>query len=176
MIVSWSLFAAQASRCRKSLASTPRPWYLGTEASGKHPYSRREGGKATHATGALAWLATGPIVTGRQVEILLGHFIAACVSKQAGLSVPRACCSFTRDAYCLPTRLWPTVRYECFIMSHLAMHLRSNWSRPWSNTAMCSDASPRGVGVGERTAAPETIASIARWNEKNGGLSVSPHA
>ena len=51
-------------------------------------------------------------------------------------------------------------------MSHLAMHLRSNWSRSWSNTATCSEASPQGIGVGERTAAPETIASIVRWNEK----------
>ena len=120
-------------------------------------------------------MAKGPICTGRQVEVIVGHYIAACISNRSGLSVPRAIYNFIRDCYCMPTRVWPSVRYECISMSNIVMHLRANWSRPWSDIATCSDASPNGIGVGERVASVTQIASIGRWNEKWRFKRLDPH-
>jgi hypothetical protein len=61
---------------------------LGTEAGGKQPSSRRDGSKGLMVKGSLQWLAKGPICTGRQVEVIVGHYIAACISNRAGLSPP----------------------------------------------------------------------------------------
>eukprot|EP00972_Heterocapsa_arctica_P041483 6116623-Heterocapsa_arctica.AAC.1 len=56
--------------------------------------------------GALRWLESGPIVTGQQVEVLVGHFVAACMYKRAGLAVMRSLYTLISDKYLTPTRLW----------------------------------------------------------------------
>jgi hypothetical protein len=141
-------FRAAGFEMHEISETEPQAIVLGTEAGGKRPSSRRDGSKGLMVKVALQWLAKGPTCTGRQVEVIVGHYIAACISNRSGLSVPRAIYNFIRDCYCKPTRLWPSVRYECIIMSNIVMHLRANWSRPWSDIVTCSDASPNGSGSG----------------------------
>eukprot|EP00972_Heterocapsa_arctica_P098810 14579723-Heterocapsa_arctica.AAC.1 len=87
------------------------------------------------------------MVTGQQVEVLVGHFAAACMYKRAGLAVMRSLRTFISDKYFTPTRLWASCRYECCIMYCLCVHLRTSLDLPWSQFVYASDASGAGIGV-----------------------------
>ena len=129
-------------------------------------------------------MGDGPAVTGRQVEVIIGHYVAACMYCCAGLAVMRSVYDFIRDRYVWPTRLWPSVRYECEIMAGLCILLRSDLARPWLPLMYCSDASTTGYGVAEKAlpadAAAETHAAaiyvlelkhgIGLWNWELGVL------
>ena len=52
------------------------------------------------------WSSRGPVVTGRQIEKILGHYIADGMHTRESLSVPRALYDCIRAAYGVPTRLW----------------------------------------------------------------------
>ena len=61
--------------------------------------------------GALRGLANGPVVTGRQVEVVIGHYVAAGIFNRAGMSIMRALYDFVHVRYMRPTRLWRSCRY-----------------------------------------------------------------
>lgn len=48
---------------------------LGAEVGGRPVRVRRDPKRAGIVRGAFQWLASGPVVTGRQIEALLGHYI-----------------------------------------------------------------------------------------------------
>jgi len=139
---------------------------LGCDLGGATPSSRRTGRKLWLLRSALEWVASGPVVTGRQLEVLVGHFVAACLFNRAGLSIMRALYDFIAVCYDTPTRLWKSARYECWIMSALTMLLGSDLSRPWSETVTCSDASPWGLGVCEKSVPCDKVAEMGRWQER----------
>lgn len=88
---------------------------LGSDLGGPRPSARRTLPKLWLLRGALEWLQARPFVSGRQVEIVVGHVVAACLYRRAGLSVPRALYSFISDSYYFPQRLWASAAYECWI-------------------------------------------------------------
>eukprot|EP00959_Pyramimonas_sp_CCMP1952_P393609 8247523-Pyramimonas_sp.AAC.1 len=67
---------------------------LGADVGGAHPCARRALRKLLVLRKALFWLATGPYVSGRQLEVILGHCVAACLfcRRRPGFSVVRAAC------------------------------------------------------------------------------------
>eukprot|EP00972_Heterocapsa_arctica_P078249 11538512-Heterocapsa_arctica.AAC.1 len=59
---------------------------IGADLGGRVPHSRRLGARAWTVRQALAWLASGPTVSGRQVEVLLRHYVATSLYNRSGLS------------------------------------------------------------------------------------------
>ena len=96
---------------------------------------------------AFRWLASGPFVSGKQVEVLLGHLVAATMFNRAGLSIPRALYNFVRDKYAYPAKLWDSCRYDAWVITATAMLLSSDLTLAWSETVTCTDASLSGMGV-----------------------------
>ena len=60
---------------------------LGCQLGGTTPTSRRNGERAGLLMGALHWLASGPRVTGKQVEVIVGHYVATALFNRCGLAV-----------------------------------------------------------------------------------------
>lgn len=86
---------------------------LGCDLGGDVPHSRRKGARAWLLRQALAWLASGPRVTGRHVEVIIGHYVAASLYNRVGLCVMRSLYNFVRDQHVLSAPLWRSCRYEC---------------------------------------------------------------
>ena len=64
---------------------------------------------------AFMCLSRGPVVTGRLIEKILGHYIAGGMHRREYLSVPRALYDVIRAAYVVPARLWESCRAEAYI-------------------------------------------------------------
>lgn len=112
------------------------------------------------------WLSRGPTITGRQLEIILGHFVAACMFNRCGLSCLRAVYDFVRDAYLAPTKLWPPCRYDRWIMGSLVMLLSSDLDRPWAEEIVASDAAVSVRGVCRLDASLSEVADAEGWQER----------
>ena len=68
---------------------------------------------------AFNWLASGAPVSGRQVEVLLGHFVVESLHHRPLLSVPRALYAFIRDSYFDRVPLWDSAAREAPIVAAL---------------------------------------------------------
>ena len=108
--------------------------------------SRRVGDKLNLVRGSLLWIAHGAVVAGRQVEVIVGHYVACCPSCRAGLSVMRAMCSFIQNSYLQSRRAWPSVRYEAWLMARLLSLMESDLGAPWSEQVGCTDIPCRVLG------------------------------
>lgn len=113
---------------------------LGCDLGGWIPRSRRKGMRAWLLEKSLDWLVAGPRVTGRRVEVLIGHFVSAALYNRVGLSVMRSLYTFVQDQYLTAVPLWKSCRYEVWVMSGIVMMLSSDLSRPWSPRVMAAGA------------------------------------
>ncbi|CAK0832385.1 unnamed protein product, partial [Prorocentrum cordatum] len=136
---------------------------LGASVGGSPPSTRRVLNKLLLVRGALQWLASGPTVTGRQVEVIVGHYVALTSFNRLGLSVMRSLCDFIRDKYVVPTRLWASCRYEAWVMADVSLLLSARLDRPWSLVVTASDAANRGMAVCEAIFPVSAVASVGRW-------------
>ena len=66
---------------------------------------------------AFEWLGEGGVVTWRQVQKLVGHFVADSMHRREGLSCMMALYDFITDKYWEPTRLWDSCREKCYMIS-----------------------------------------------------------
>eukprot|EP00959_Pyramimonas_sp_CCMP1952_P356922 7473823-Pyramimonas_sp.AAC.1 len=139
---------------------------LGASVGGSPPSTRRVLNKLLLVRGALQWLASGPTVTGRQVEVIVGHYVALTSFNRLGLSVMRSLYDFIRDKYVMPTRLWASCRYEAWVMADVSLLLSARLDRPWSPVVTASDAANRGMAVCEAIFPVSAVASVGRWRER----------
>lgn len=138
---------------------------LGAEVCCRPVRVRRDPKRAGVVRRAFQWLASGPVVTGRQIEALLGHYISVTLFRRAGLSVLRALYPFIRDRYWVSCRLWDSCRCERWIISALIPLLSTRVDLPFCREVVASDASPSGIGVCESTWADEDVQRVASWQE-----------
>ena len=89
---------------------------LGGDLGGPSPAVAQTASRRWLLKRALQWLSTGPMVSGRHLEVILGHYVAAAMFNRVGLCAMRAVYDFIREAYWFPVRLWASCRYECWIM------------------------------------------------------------
>lgn len=73
------------------------------------PSARRTLPKLWLLRGALESSKARPYVSGRQVEIIVAHVVAACLYRRAELSVPRVLYSFISDSFYILQWLWASV-------------------------------------------------------------------
>ena len=117
---------------------------LGTDVGGQPAKAQRAGAKLATLRRAL-WLAEGLVVSGRQIEVFVGHFVAACMLCRPALSCLRALCDFIKDRHDKPCRLWPSCRYECWVMGGVSILMSADLSRPWADRVVATDASTTGI-------------------------------
>lgn len=102
-------------------------------------------------------------VSGRILEVVLGHVTFCCLCNRQLLSIFAATYKFIRRNYYAPIPLWPAVRRELEAFRGLMIYLQADWWRPWNNLVSSSDASLEGYGV-----------STAFWDPSD--ITAFPHA
>ena len=111
-----------------------------------------------------AWLAIRrrPIMSGQQLEALVGHFTHAMLLNRPSLSVFRATYDFMRRHYYSPWRLsvFNELRAAAGLVSLPIVH----WTLPWSLVVGCSDASGYGSAAQEATWPVPRVSEVGRWS------------
>ena len=106
-------------------------------------------------------------VSGRTVEIILGHATFCALANRRLLSIFNAAYKFVRSSYSSPTPLWSSVRDEFRAFAALMPFLQSDWHRPWNQLVTCTDASEEGYGVCASWWPRSTVASVGRVSERS---------
>ncbi len=87
------------------------------------------------------------LVSGQQLEALLGHWTFGMLANRPSLSIFKSAYRFVRAHYRVPSKLWPSVPRELRNALGIQPLLYSCWSRSFSTTVTCSDACVTGYAA-----------------------------
>ena len=144
------------------------PWSkpLGSSFNGYDNLLGSRPDKAWTIQGALKWFGQGPRVSGKQVEIILGHFTHESLYARGALSVFRAAYTFIRDSYHTRQFLWPSVRREMLVAAGLMPLLVAHLDLPWSPFVHTTDACMSGWGSCKGWVGAEVAKNHGQWSER----------
>eukprot|EP00435_Cladocopium_sp_Y103_P070321 s689_g35.t1 len=113
---------------------------------------------------AFKYAAEHP-VSSDLIRRLLGHAMVVLVLNRAGISIFRSLYDFAGRDF-KRKFLWDSAARECRVFMGLLPLLVGDMRRPWSNTVTCTDASPEGYGICERSLDIDVINNIGLWQER----------
>lgn len=122
--------------------AAPAATVLGYEIDGRRWEVRPKRERAQRLIATLHHLAARPKVSGREIEVVLGHLVHALPLPRELLCIPRAMYDFVRASYSTRARVWRSVARECDMLAWLMPLCVARLSRRWSLVER------RGVGVG----------------------------
>ena len=96
---------------------------------------------------------------------LLGHAMTICTLNRLGMSVFRALYDFV-EAAPKPRMLNGKERQEVLNFVGLVPLLVGELRRPWSTTITCTDASPQGFGVCQRSLDKDQVHNLGMWQDR----------
>ena len=99
------------------------------------------------------------------VRRLLGHAVTICVLNRSGMSIFRALYDFV-ESQADPRPLNRRERQEVSIFIGLIPLLVGDLRRGWSESILCTDASPHGYGVCQREIKQQQVREVGRWQDK----------
>ena len=106
-------------------------------------------------------------VSGRVLEVVLGHITFCCLCNRQLLCIFSAIYKFIKRCYFAPAKLWDSVRIELWAFRSLMIYLHSDWWRPWNPLVSASDSSLEGYGVSVSFWDPQQVASCGRRLERS---------
>ena len=136
---------------------------LGCELRGDLMASRTTPERYHRVRQAITAVLAHKRVSGRILEVVLGHGILAGLMCRPTLSTFNALYRFINVHYDRPAMLWDTVRDElgrCF--RGLMMFLHADWTRQWNTYVSACDASEQGFGVVSAIWQPDEVAQVGR--------------
>ena len=115
-----------------------------------------------------AWLELKrrPVLSGAQLETLLGHYTHAMLLNRPALAIFRSCYDFCRASYYQPRKLWPSVYNELRAATALIPLYTARWTLPWCPYVNCSDATLNGYAVQESVWPVERVEELGTWSER----------
>ena len=121
--------------------------------------------KVLHALDYI--LEKGVLVSGKEMERLVGHVVSICMLRRESLSWLHNVYSFMRATAARRQPLWPCVRRELRWARALLPLVVARGRARWAGQVTAIDASPWGFGVVESDADPATVASVGRLRERS---------
>ena len=104
--------------------------------------------------------------SGHMIEVILGHATWLILCRREALSIFDACYRFAHRHRHEHVRLWGNVRRELQHLVALLPLFVADLRAPWSDSLLCSDASPFGIGVCARSVDPGLVGRLGRCAEK----------
>ena len=115
---------------------------------------------------ALEGLLRRRRVSGRLLEVVVGHATFVGLTCRPTLCVFNTVYRFIHAHYWQPTRLWETVREEISVFKGLMIFLHAEWCRPWNGYVVATDASLHGFGVVSSHWKVDDVATVGRELER----------
>ena len=98
--------------------------------------------------------------------VLIGHVTYCCLANRDLMCLLFATYKFARLNLARAVPLWPTARQELVSFLGLMPLLRSDWTLPWHDTPVASDASEQGYGICLGSWPKGEVAKIGRVSER----------
>ncbi|CAK0896604.1 unnamed protein product [Prorocentrum cordatum] len=111
---------------------------------------------------SLDYTLKHPLLTGAELERLIGHLTYVLLLRREVLSLLSASCVFVSKCYARRVRLWPSVRRELTWVRALLPLVWADLRGAWAPSVMAVDASMTGLGAVERSADPHDVGRIGR--------------
>ncbi|CAK0817574.1 unnamed protein product, partial [Prorocentrum cordatum] len=115
---------------------------------------------------SLDYILKHPILTGAELERLIGHLTYVLLLRREVLSLLSASYVFVSKCYARRVRLWPSVRRELTWMRALLPLVWADLRGAWAPGVMAVGASLTGLGAVERSADPRDVGRIGRVRER----------
>ena len=113
----------------------------------------------------MRWLSSRPVVSPKEVQVVLGHVASLVLIQRGALSVPRSLYDFAALVGGR-RKLWNSAGREARILADIIPLVRVDLRAVWSKTAIATDASPEGFGVCETSLPTQVVASVGCWKER----------
>jgi len=115
--------------------------------------------------------------SGTLLRSMLGHLTWAALLRREALAFVNHCYAFAEAAGTRVVPLWASVRQELSDLLAVLPLLRADVGAEWDEVAVCSDASPFGIGVCTKVVgaalAGETGRQLERWRYKVSGAAAA---
>lgn len=115
---------------------------------------------------ALQRLASRPWITGEELQVVVGHMTCRALLNRNLMSILRHAYIFIEQQYTTRTRLWKSVASEMELFRVLMPIAVGDFSTPWGQHMLCSDACLSGYAVMESNLLSQASASVGRWDER----------
>eukprot|EP00971_Amphidinium_carterae_P344852 6485497-Amphidinium_carterae.1 len=139
---------------------------LGICVDGKTRQATLSEKRFSRLRGALYWILQQRQVSGKQLEILVGHLTFAFMLCRPLLSCLSATYRYIRAHYTIRTKLWDSVVNELTACQRLLPLVCSRWDSPFSSTVTAYDACESGFGVVSSTWPVTDIFECAKHSER----------
>ena len=115
-------------------------------------------------------------VSGRLLEVVIGHATFVGLMCRPVLSVFNTVYRFIQAHYSKPTPLWETAREELRAFKGLMIFLHADWCRGWNNYVVATDASMTGYGVVSSIWQDSDVAAVGRELERGRFRKLGSHS
>lgn len=144
--------------------------FLGMEGTGSGLISVK-GKRRRKLYQAMCYAIRRRVMTSRQLEKLVGHFVSQGLLRRESLALLRAVYTFIHRKFKRSAGLWDSVLRELTWMKAILRILEVNIAREWSTKLWAFDASPWGEGITFSYRDVKEIHDIGkyskRWRFKN---------
>ena len=138
---------------------------IGLELDGVRGIARLSLRRRWRLRQALQGILDTPFLSGKQLEIILGHVVHALMLNRPAVAVLRACYDYIQRKYFCPGRLWKSVQREIRATLGLLQFAKVDWRLPWHATVSVADASTTGYACLEASCAIKDVAAIGAWSD-----------
>ena len=130
---------------------------------------------------ALQYLSARPVLTGEQLQVVVGHITVRSLLNRGLMGVLRRAYVFIEQSYHTRQRLWRSVAKEMDIFRGLMVLGCSDLRAAWDCQPLCTDACLSGYAVMESSLGQEVAAMHGRHDERwrfkrQAGLGLGPRA
>ena len=139
---------------------------IGLELDGIELTARASQRKRDRLRAAWCQVKRKPLMSGKQLETLLGHLTYMMLLNRPTLSCFRAVYDFARVHYLTPATLWKSCYNELRMAFSMIPPLTVRWSLPWHHTVGCSDATLFGYAVQEKSFPEYSVRAVGQWSDR----------
>lgn len=120
---------------------------------------------------ALKALEMRPIITGEQLQVIVGHMTVRALIHRGLMGIMRYVYIFIEQSYEKKQRLWRSVAREIAMFRRLMPLAIASMKSPWDHHMICTDACLSGYAVMESNHS----SSVERWRfKRQGGKEIAP--
>ena len=128
---------------------------------------------------ALKALEMRPVVTGEQLQVIVGHMTVRALIHRGLMGIMRYVYIFIEQSYEKKQRLWRSVAREISMFRRLMPLAIASMKSPWDHSMICTDACLTGYAVMESNHSSAISAEVGvhdeRWRfKRQGGKDVAP--
>ena len=134
----------------------------GIELDGTRMRARCTSSRFRRVCKTLEWVLGRRRISGKALEIIIGHCTCVSLLNRYSLSMFDAVCKFIRCHYNSNSYIWKSVREELLSSKSIMILLESDWKLSWNSTLVCTDACSSGYGVVLSQASPDLISKVGR--------------